>query len=227
VPGSSATVTIGTPGAGGTPTATPTVNLDAYARALAQRLERSQLTKAELEAVTAAGLYEDRLTEKFKADLPRTAPQVLLVTARIPDQATAERVRSIGLRPGVDFGPVAAQNSVSDAKGARAGTSAWVIVDQLEPTVRDVVKNMKAGDISTVTQNGTYYEVYKVVEVNAARELDDSLKNQLALQKVLDWLTTEGKNLKLERDLTTAKEQWITDHVVSAYQKASATPRAR
>jgi hypothetical protein len=100
-------------------------------------------------------------------------------------------------------------------------------VDQLEPTVRDVVKNMKAGDISTVTQNGTYYEVYKVVEVNAARELDDSLKNQLALQKVLDWLTTEGKNLKLERDLTTAKEQWITDHVVSAYQKASATPRAR
>lgn len=226
--GTAATVTVSTPTAdGGTPTATPTVNLDAYAKALQQRLERSKLTKAELEAIIAAGLYEDRLTAKFKAELPKTAPQVLLVTARIQDQATAERVRSIALRPGVDFGPVAAQNSVSDARGARAGTTNWVIVDQLEPAVRDVVKNLKAGDVSAVTQNGTYYEVHKVLEVSASRDLSDELKDQMAIQQVLQWLTAEGKNLTIERDLTTQKEQWITDHVMSAYTKASATPRAR
>lgn len=226
VGGAAATVTVGTPESG-TPTATPTVDRDAYAKALQQRLERSKLTKAELESVIAAGLYEDRLTQKFKGELPTTAPQVLLVTARIQDQPTAERVRSIALRPGVDFGPVAAQNSVSDARGARAGTTNWVIVDQLEPAVRDVVKNLKAGDVSAVTQNGTYYEVHKVLEVSASREISDELKDQMAVQKVLEWLTAEGKNLTIERDLTTAKEQWITEHVVSAYAKASATPRAR
>ena len=227
VGGAAATVTVGTPEAGAAPSATPTVDLNAYAKALAVRLERSKLTKAELESIIAAGLYEDRLLEKFKADLPKSAPQVLLVIARIQDQPTAERVRSIALRPGVDFGPVAAQNSVSDARGARAGASTWVIVDRLDPVVRDVVKNMKAGDVSAVTPNGTYYEVYKVVEVSADHELTDDLKEQIALQKVLDWLTTEGKNLGTERDLTTQKEQWITDHVTRGYQKASATPRAK
>ena len=224
--GAAATVTVGTPESG-TPTATPTVDRDAYAKALQQRLERSNLTKADLESIIAAGLYEDRLMQKFKSEAPKTAPQVLLVTARIQDQPTAERVRSIALRPGVDFGPVAAQNSVSDTRGARAGTANWVIVDQLEPAVRDVVKNLKAGDVSAVTQNGTYYEVHKVLEVSASRDLSDELKDRMAVQKVLEWLTTEGKNVKIERDLTTAKEQWITDHVMSAYAKASATPRAR
>ena len=41
--------------------------------------------------------------------------------------------RALGVH--VDFGPVAAQNSVSDARGARAGASTWVIVDRLDPVV--------------------------------------------------------------------------------------------
>ncbi len=208
------------------PTPTPTVDSDVYTKGLAARLDKAGASKAELDAITSAKLYEQRLIEKFKGDAPKTLPQVQLVTARIQDQATADRVRAIALRPGVDFGPVASQNSVSDRSAATAGTPTWVIVDELDAPTRDVVKGMKAGDVSAVIPNGTYYDVYKVIEVSAARDLDDDQKTQLAKKKLEAWLADEAKQVKLERDLTTKKEQWITDHVVSAYQKASATPRA-
>ncbi|MFA7297471.1 MAG: peptidylprolyl isomerase, partial [Dehalococcoidia bacterium] len=183
-------------------------------------------SKAELDAITSAKLYEQRLIEKFKGDLPKTLSQVQLVMARIQDQATADRVRSIALRPGVDFGPVAAQNSVSDRSAANAGVPTWVIVDELDAPTRAAVRGMKVGDVSAVIPNGTYYDVYKVTEVSASRELDDDQKTQLATKKLEAWLAEEAKQVKVERDLTTQKEQWITDHVVNAYQKASATPRA-
>jgi len=217
---------IGTAVPSNSPTPTPTVDVNAYTKGLAARLDTAGASKAELDAITSAKLYEQRLIEKFKGDAPKTLPQVQIVLARIQDQATADRVRSIALRPGVDFGPVAAQNSVSDRSAASAGTPTWVIVDELEPPMRDVVKGMKVGEVSAVTPNGTYYDVYKVIEVSAARELDEEQKTQFAKKKLEGWLADEAKQVTVERDLTTQKEQWITDHVVSAYQKASATPRA-
>lgn len=218
---------IGTAVPSNSPTPVPTLAPDEFTKSLQQRLETAQITKSQLDAIVAADLYRKRLTDKFKAELPTSLPQTLLVTARIADQPTADRVRSIGLRPNVDFAQVASQNSVSDAQGARAGVPTWVVVDQLDPKTRDVVKQMNPGDISPVTQVGTAYEVYKVVEVSASRELTDEQKTEMAGKKVTEWLDAEVKQLSIERDLTPEKEQWITEHVVEAYTKASPPTSAR
>jgi hypothetical protein len=210
-----------------TPTATPTVDQGKYVKALQDRLARGKLTKPELDDLVSAGLYEDRLREKMKNDLPKSAPQVLLITARTADQATADQIRAIGLRPGVDFASVARSNSVANSLGIRGGSPTWVIVDLLDSAARDVVKNLKVGEISNVTKVGDYFEVYKVMEISADQEIGDAQKEQMVTEAELKWLDEGLKKLNPQRDLTPSREQWILNHVSADYVKATGTPRAK
>ena len=228
--GLNATVTIGTatPVAGASPTATPTVDQAKYTKALQDRLTKSKLTKSELDAVIMAGLYEDRLREKFTNELPKTAAQVNVAVARTSDEALANQIRSIVSRPNVDFSQVASQNSVSATTGGlKTGAPLWVTLDELDGPTRDAVQKLKAGEISPVVKVGDYFEVYKAIEVSADREVTDASKDALTNKKILDWLNKAVADLKPQRTLDKAKEDWITNHAIADFTKAVATPGAK
>src|SRR5439155_13792083 len=119
-----------------------TVDQAVYAKALQKRLNDAGMSKSQLDALIAAQVLEHRLQDQLKKDLPKTEPQVLLSVARTNDQAKADTLRSVAQRPGVDFNALASVNSVQE--GGPTGQLGWVIPDNLDQPMRDVVKGMKA-----------------------------------------------------------------------------------
>jgi hypothetical protein len=206
-------------------TATPTVDQAAYAKALQKRLTDAGMRKSPLDALIAAQVLEQRLQDQFKKDLPKTAPQVLLSVARVSDQAKADTLRSVATRPGVDFNALASVNSVQE--GGPTGPIGWVIPDNLDQPMRDVVKGMKAGDISPVTRNVTYFEVYKVVEASGDHEISEDQQDKLVKQKEDEWFDKERANVKIERDLSASEDKGIRAHAIADYQKVAGTTSAR
>jgi parvulin-like peptidyl-prolyl isomerase len=147
-----------------------------------------------------------------------------LAMARLSDQAKADQVRSIVLRPGVDFVTVASANSVSStAPGApTAGAVGWRLPEQLDQPVQDALKNAKAGDVSAVIKNGDYDEVWKVVESSDSRDLGDDQRDTIAQKRVDAWVADQRKDLKIARDLSSGEDTWIRTHAIADYQKATA-----
>jgi hypothetical protein len=199
-------------------TATPTpVSDEAYATALQQRLQQSGLSKEDLEAIARAHVFEKRLLEHFKAALPTQAAQVHLAVARLNEQAKADQVRAIVTRPGVEFGPVASGNSVST--GGTTGDLDWVLIEDLDQVVREAVQTLKAGDVSPVVKNGDYFEVYKLVEAPADRDLTEEQRETLATKRVDEWVEAERKHVQIARGMSESEESWIRDHALQAYAR--------
>jgi hypothetical protein len=202
---------------GSTSTPVP-VSDEAYANALQQRLQESGLSKEQLETLARAELLEKKLAEHFKASLPAQAPQVRLSSARLSEQAKADEVRSIVLRPGVDFVQVAAGNSVNT--GGPVGDLDWVLLEELDAAVRDAVQALEAGAVTPVIKNDEYYELYKVTEARTERDLTDEQRDTLAAKRVDEWVDAERKSFQVERDLSESEEAWIRSHALDAYGRA-------
>lgn len=205
------------------PDATPVPMSDeAYAKALQDRLKNAEMGQDELERIARVDLIDTQLRAKFRDELSKNGPQVQLVVARLTDKAKADQVRSIGLRPGVDFAQVANVNSVGG--GGPTGDLGWVIPEELKQSVRDAVGALKPGELSPVTTNGIYFEVYKVVASETSREYEAEQLKTLTDQKFDAWVAAEREHVKIERVLSTDTDKWILDGALSRFRSKNAQP---
>ena len=202
-------------------TATPLAD-DEYTRLLRQRLTRTGASKQFLENLVRAQVLEKRLKDHFKKDLPKTASQVHFALARVTDNPKAEQIHEIAVRPGVDFNSLASTNSVSGA-GPIADLG-WVLSDELSDAVRNALKDLKPGDVSAVASNQQYFEVYKLIEADAAREVNANQQDTLADKKIDAWLDEQRNALRVSRDLSSSEDAWIRKEAVAAYVKANRQP---
>lgn len=202
------------------PAATPVALSDeAYAKALQNRLKNAEMTKDELDPIARADLLQKQLRAKFREGLSISGPQVQMIVARLTDKAKADQVRAIGLRPGVDFVQIANYNSAS---GDAVGDPRWVLPEDLKQSVRDAVGPLKPGELSAVTPNGIYFEVYKVVATDASREFETAQLDTLVGQKFDAWVAAERAHVRLERVLSTDTEDWIRGGALAKFRARNA-----
>lgn len=193
---------------------------EAYAKALQERLQNAEMSQDEIEQIARVDLIQKQLRAKFREGLSKNGPQLQIVVARLTDKAKADQVRAIGLRPGVDFAQVANVNSASG--GGPVGDLGWVLPEEMKQLVRDAVGPLKPGEISPVTANGIYFEVYKAVATEPSREYESDQLDTLVDQKFDAWVAAERQQVKLERTLSADSDKWTLDGALSKFRAKNA-----
>lgn len=213
------------PGSTSTPTATPTevITPDAaaraqtetdFARAQTQLYRNSGLSRGKFEDVLRVQLLEQRLRDKYKAELGPNAPQVHLQAIRVADEATATRVRDQALA-GSDFVRLAAQYSVTSTAKTDGGELDWQLVELLPDEVKTAVAGLAAGQLSVIIPRDRFFEIYRVAEAQTDRALTSTQQKTLIDKRVTSWYDTERANVTVKPDISEKERSWIRDGIIS------------
>ena len=198
--------------------ADPEADQAGYTDALRNRLRISTLRRDEHEDYMRAVVLDKRLREKFTAEAPKTAPQVHLARLRLNDQAAAERAREQAAG-GADFAKLASEQSIDTVTKPNGGDLGWSLRETLAPEVRDAVANLQPGGVSAVVRAGTSFEVYKVLDANPEREVEEPQKAPLAAARVEAWAGEQRASFTVERDLSNDERKWIEERVNDHFAK--------
>lgn len=213
------------PGSAATPAATPTEAATPdeaqreqqeadFAQARQELYRSGGMGREALDNVLIAGMLQQRLSDQFQSELGTTAPQINLQMIRVADEATAQRVREQALQ-GSDFVRLAAEYSVTPTAQQDGGELGWQLVDLLEQSVRGAVESLPAGGITEIIASDRFFDIYRVAEATADRELDAEQLNTLLGNRLDAWFEEERTNVSVEIDLSESEADWLRDEIVS------------
>lgn len=188
----------------------------AYADALARLLGAVGLSRDEYFELTEVQVLEDRLRERFLGEVPTTGRQLHLLRLRAPTQSNADRVIERA-RAGEDFQALARQYASDRAAEVDAG---WLTVDQLTAEQRAAVEPLAAGEVSNAVTSGLFFDIYKVAEIEEARDLTEAQREALAQQRVDAWIDERVAALSVERDLSSGEAEWVESQVTEQIAEA-------
>ncbi|MEZ4553386.1 MAG: peptidylprolyl isomerase [Dehalococcoidia bacterium] len=171
------------------------------------------LSREEFYRIFKGQLYERRLRDHFADEVGETAPQIRLQVIRLTDRAVAERIHEQALQ-GADFVRLAAQNSVLPTARQDGGELGWRLVSSFDEPVRAAVEDAAAGSISEIIPVDRFFEIYRVAEVTADRDLDAAQRGTLVAERFDDWLEQETANVQVDRDISDGESDWIRDAII-------------
>jgi hypothetical protein len=183
-------------------------NDEAYRRLLADTITNSGLTQDEFYALTRAQLLHERMRDHFKTEVPTAGEQRHLLRARLNTEAAANRLRE-RVAAGEDF------EAVSTELGIQFGFAdvGWLPLDVLGDEQSVTIASVAPGASSQPIPVGAYYDVWRVVAIEASRELTEDQRNVLANQRVDDWIKERESSVPVHRDLSGSEAQWIRQQV--------------
>ena len=196
------------------------VDANAFAESLRQQLRLSGLRQSEHRELTRATVLEQRLRDRFRDEVPKSAPQVHLARVRVNSEAAAQRVREQAAT-GTDFARLVTEQSVDTATRPRGGDLGWQLNDALDPGVRTAVAGLPTGAISDVVRVGNQFDVYRVVELQPEREVSDQQRTELARKRVDEWVERERASFPVERDLSGGEAEWIQERARDHFSSAA------
>lgn len=188
----------------------------AYASALGRVLDAVGISRDQYFEFTRVQLLEDRLRERFLGEVPTTGRQLHLLRLRAPTQSNADRVIERA-RAGEDFQALARQYASDRSAEVDAG---WLTLDQLSPEQRAAVESLAAGEVSNAVTSGLFFDIYKVAEIEEARELTETQREALAQQRVDAWIDERVAALSVERDLSSGEAEWVESQVTGQIAEA-------
>lgn len=206
-----------TPTPTATPESTPVADAKQVAETQQERLLKSGLSKSAFDALTRAQILEDRLRDRFKKEAPSVTLQWEVQVAIMATQERADQLREIVQRPGVNFAHVAGAAGTDNANGELA----WVLPELQEQAIRDTVSKLKPGEVSAPIKSGTRFLVYRFSQIDERREVTDDHRDQIAKDRLDKWYAEARKQLTIQRDLPSNREETIRARVIAAYQKAN------
>lgn len=199
------------------------LDADALKKARDEVLERAGITITQYRQIMEARILAERLTERFRGELPAALPQRHLERVRTPSQVNAERVIERG-RAGEPFTALAVQYGADRRNEVDQG---WLVEEMLLPETRVAVEALSAGEISGISVNGLFFDVYRVVEVDEARELSEEQKGLVAERRVERWIEDQEALLGVVRNLSATSSEWITQRVTARVRDAFAAQAAK
>ncbi len=189
---------------------------DAYTEALQGVLDRARIDRDQYRQILKSRMLVERLTERFRGELPEAMDQRHILRVRTPSLVNAERVIERA-RAGEDFVRLGEQYG---ADRAIEVDQDWIPDELLLPEARQALGGLGAGDISAPSMSGLFFDVYKVVESQPARPLSDEQRGILAERRVDNWVKEQESAVNVTRDLSPDESKWITDHVAERVRKA-------
>ncbi len=203
-----------TPEATSEPTA-PGYTDEEYATALAAYLRSVEIGRRELENIVRAGLIEDRLEAKFRAELPEAGDQLELWAVPTNDRAAAQRLVDL-VRGGASFRGAAVEAGIIENADEGVQELGWFAPTSLNDRVGPFVRDLQAGEVSEIVEdaNKVGYEVYFVAERSSDLPYEEAVRDQLARRTFNQWKDEQETQLNAQRDLSNGEDGWIRDRVL-------------
>ena len=198
-----------------TPEPTPAGYTDEeYADALASYLRTVEIGRLELENIIRAGIIEDRLEEKFRAELPEAGDQLNLWAVPTNDRAAALRLIEL-VRGGMDFREAAVEAGVIDSPDSGIQELGWFAPTSLNDRVSPAVGDLQTGEVSEIVEDAAKvgFEVYFVEQRSTELPYEESVRDQLARRAFNQWKDDQETQLNVKRDLSPGEDDWIRDRV--------------
>lgn len=189
---------------------------EAYAEALQAVLDRAGVDRGQYREILKGRMLVERLTERFRGELPEAMDQRHILRVRTPSLVNAERVIERA-KAGEDFVRLGEQYGADRKIEVDQG---WIPDELLLPDARQALGGLAAGDVSAPSMSGLFFDVYKVVEVQAARPLSDEQRDTLAERRVDNWVKEREPEVNVVRDLSPDESKWISERVGDRVRKA-------
>ncbi len=196
-----------------------------FADAFATLLRAANLSRDEYNQVLRSEILGQRMRDAFAGELGEEAEQLLLSRIRVADEATAEEVRELSVGD-ADFAELARERTAETHLAESGGDLGWKPLTALSSEAQAVLGELEAGAISIVVHESPFFDVYRVVERDAARTLEDEQIEALIATRFLDWLEAERPAVAVEIDLSDGEERWILERIVSALSSAQSVASA-
>ncbi|MFN8639946.1 MAG: peptidylprolyl isomerase [Dehalococcoidia bacterium] len=191
---------------------------DAYGKALQDVLQRAGISQQQYRDILKSRLLADRLTERFKGEVPATLDERHLLRARTPSKVNADRVIERA-KAGEDFTKLAQQYG---ADRSLEVDQDWMPDELLTPETRDALAGLQAGDVSAPIPSGLFFDVFFVAGVENGRAVSDEQKGKLASRRLDTWVTEQEPNMMVMRNVSSGASTWITKQVTARVRKAFA-----
>lgn len=183
-----------------------------YGQALGDYLLSSGMSRAEMESVVRYLVLEERLREKFKAEVPESGDQMDVLRVATNDRARAEALREAALN-GEDLRDAAVAAGIyTDRTQAEAG---WFSPETLPERVRDQINALSVGGVSDVLDdaNQVGFEVYAITARTATDPYQEAVRDQLATLRFGEYVEAKRDELGVTEDLSDSERTWILDQV--------------
>jgi parvulin-like peptidyl-prolyl isomerase len=164
-----------------------TADATVFAEAYRNEVKQSGLSPKEYREVVAARLLEEKLRQRFRAQIPATAEQVRLRDIAV-QQADLQKVLD-RLKAGEDFAALAAEVSLDTKTKDKGGEMDWQARGELPLAAEGAVFSLEVGQVSdpVAVSGGGYYYLYQVVEKAADREVTTDQRQQIEEQLYSNW----------------------------------------
>jgi hypothetical protein len=183
-----------------------------YATSLGDYLLATGVSREELEAGVEILVIEERLREKFKAEVPESGDQLDVLRVATNDRARAEALRQAALE-GEDLRDAAVAAGIyTDRTQAEMG---WFAPETLPERVRDAITALAVGGATEVLDdaNQVGFEVYAITSRTATEPYQEVVRDQLAGLRFNEFIEAKRAELGVTEDLSDSERTWILDQV--------------
>jgi parvulin-like peptidyl-prolyl isomerase len=184
-----------------------------------QELTRTGLSETDYRQMVEASVLNDKLQEKFLADVPESAEAVHYRQIIVSDQATADDIKK-QVEDGGDFAALAAANSLDTSTKDEGGDVGWVPRGVLDAATEELLFGLEPGAITTIPIS-VGVAVIEMLEKDEDHPVEENRKDTLAARLVADWIDEKRQSLTIVNNMDVTgnfdedKVQWAVDH---AYQ---------
>ncbi len=193
---------------------------EAYVSALADYLANVPITRSALEDIVRAGVVEERLTERFRGELPEAGDQAKIWAARTNDRALAQALVE-AVRGGQGFVEAALETGVAETEEDLFDLG-WYAPETLVERVQPAVSTLASGGITDPVNDADNvgFEVYFVEERTLDEPYEDAVRDRLAAEALDDFLVAQEEALQVERSVSSGERRWITQRVQARLAEA-------
>ncbi len=201
----------------------PAADQRTFADALRKELDKTGLTRTELERVVRADALATKIKDKFKAEVPATLLQAELDVIDVATQDAAQKAID-RINAGEDFAVVAKAVSREADVQTTGGRHAYGPKGSFNAAYDDYAFSGEIGKLSAPLSSGGTSPSFYVVRVvdRSDQPVTESQKPAIANAKLAEWLKTTEDELKANGKITIDwNQQSQVDALVSVVQDSS------
>ncbi len=194
----------------------PAADQRTFADGLRKELDKSGLTRTELERVVRADALETKIRDKFKAEAPATQPQAKLDVINAATEDAAKKAID-RLNAGEDFATVAKEVSKEPDVQTTGGRHEYGAKGSFSAVYDDYAFSGEVGKVSAPLPSGGTPPAFYVVRVvdRSDQPVTETQKPALASAKLTEWLKTTQDDLDANGKI---KKDWDQQSQLDALQ---------
>lgn len=178
-----------------------------------QFLKDSHISEDDYRKLAEGDVLKDKLTKALQAEMPTQAPQVHVQGILLDKEEEAKTVKD-RLAGGEDITKLANELTKDTNSKDKGGDLGWFPKRVKDVEIDEAVFAMNVGDVSQPVKTSQGFWVFKLLEKDDNRLIDDDNLSTLKNKELRRWLDTKKKDNKdIEYKITSEKQYWAQDRI--------------